>query len=49
MIAQMQEGFLLADLSRIGACLLIAHFGDGLVSLDARAEGPGKHVLTRTH
>lgn len=37
MMAQMQEGFFLANLSRIGACLLIAHFGAGPVSLDARA------------
>lgn len=37
MTAQMQEGFFLANLSRIGACLLIAHFGAGPISLDARA------------
>lgn len=37
MMAQMQEGFFLANLSRIGACLLIAHFGAGPISLDARA------------
>ena len=37
MMAQMQEGFFLANLSRIGAALLIAHFGAGPISLDARA------------
>ncbi len=37
MMAQMQVGFFLANLSRIGACLFIAHFGAGPVSLDARA------------
>lgn len=37
MIAQMQVGFFLANLSRIGAALLIAHFGAGPLSLDARA------------
>jgi putative oxidoreductase len=40
MMAQMQEGFFLANVSRIGACLLIAYFGAGPVSLDARAPGP---------
>jgi uncharacterized membrane protein YphA (DoxX/SURF4 family) len=38
MMAQMQEGFFIANLSRIGACLLIAHFGVGPLSLDARAQ-----------
>jgi putative oxidoreductase len=37
MMAQMQEGFFLANLSRIGACLLIAYFGAGPSSVDARA------------
>jgi putative oxidoreductase len=37
MTAQMQEGFFLANWSRIGACLLIAYFGAGPMSLDARA------------
>ena len=35
MMAQFQLGFFLANVSRIGACLLIAHFGAGPVSLDA--------------
>lgn len=38
MMAQMQEGFFIGNLSRIGACLLIAHFGAGPLSLDARAQ-----------
>lgn len=37
MMAQMQEGFFIANLSRIGAALLIAYFGAGPLSLDARA------------
>lgn len=37
MMAQMQVGFFLANLSRIGAALLIAYFGAGPLSLDARA------------
>lgn len=37
MMAQFQLGFFLANLSRIGTCLLIAHFGAGPISLDARA------------
>ncbi len=37
MMAQMQLGFFLANVSRIGTCLLIAYFGAGPVSLDARA------------
>jgi len=37
MMAQMQLGFFLANLSRLGGALLIAHFGAGPVSLDARA------------
>ncbi len=37
MMAQMQLGFFLANLSRVGGALLIAHFGAGPVSLDARA------------
>ncbi len=36
MMQQMQEGFFMANLSRIGGCLLIAHFGAGPLSLDAR-------------
>jgi putative oxidoreductase len=39
MMAQIQEGFFIANLSRIGAALLIAHFGAGPLSLDARAPG----------
>jgi putative oxidoreductase len=35
MTAQMQEGFFLANVSRIGACLLLAYFGAGPLSLDA--------------
>ena len=35
-MAQMQEGFFIANLSRIGAALLIAYFGAGPLSLDAR-------------
>jgi putative oxidoreductase len=37
MTAQMQEGFFLANLSRVGAALLIAYFGAGPMSLDGRA------------
>jgi len=37
MVAQMQEGFFMANVSRIGAALLIAYFGAGPLSLDARA------------
>jgi putative oxidoreductase len=37
MMAQMQEGFFIANLSRIGAALLIVYFGAGPISLDARA------------
>jgi putative oxidoreductase len=37
MMAQMQLGFFLANVSRIGGALLIAHFGAGPVSLDALA------------
>ncbi len=37
MMAQMQLGFFMGNLSRIGGALLIAHFGAGPVSLDARA------------
>lgn len=36
MMAQMQEGFFIANLSRIGAALFIAYFGAGPLSLDAR-------------
>lgn len=39
MMAQMQLGFFIANLSRIGAALLIAHFGAGPLSLDARVGG----------
>jgi len=35
--AQIQLGFFLANLSRLGTALLIAHFGAGPFSLDARA------------
>lgn len=38
MMAQIQQGFFIANLSRIGAALLIAYFGAGPLSLDARAE-----------
>lgn len=45
MMSQMQLGFFLANLSRIGACLLIAYFGAGPVSLDARsADAPGRRA-----
>lgn len=37
MMAQMQVGFFLANVSRIGAALLIAYFGAGPISLDERA------------
>ena len=37
MMAQVQQGFFIANLSRIGAALLIAYFGAGPFSLDARA------------
>jgi putative oxidoreductase len=37
MMAQMQYGFFMANLSRVGAALLIAHFGAGPLSLDPRA------------
>ena len=37
MMAQMQLGFFMGNLSRLGGALLIAHFGAGPVSLDARA------------
>ncbi len=36
-MAQMQLGFFLGNLSRLGGALLIAHFGAGPVSLDALA------------
>jgi putative oxidoreductase len=36
MMAQIQQGFFLANLSRLGGALLIAHFGAGPLSLDAR-------------
>lgn len=42
-MAQMQEGFFIANLSRIGAALLIAHFGAGPFSLDARASARRSH------
>lgn len=38
MAAQMQLGFFMANLSRLGGALLIAHFGAGPFSLDARAQ-----------
>ncbi len=37
MMAQMQLGFFMANLSRLGAALLIAYFGAGPLSLNARA------------
>jgi putative oxidoreductase len=37
MMAQLQLGFFMGNLSRLGAALLIAHFGAGPMSLDARA------------
>ncbi len=37
MMAQMQLGFFMANLSRLGGALLIAYFGAGPFSLDARA------------
>ncbi len=45
MMAQVQEGFFIANLSRIGAALLIAHFGAGPLSLDARARPDGRKAL----
>ncbi len=40
MMAQIQLGFFLANLSRLGGALLIAYFGAGPLSFDARsAEG----------
>jgi len=36
MMAQFQFGFFMANLSRIGGAFLIAHFGAGPFSLDAR-------------
>lgn len=36
MMAQMQLGFFMSNLSRVGAALLIAHFGAGPLSLDSR-------------
>jgi putative oxidoreductase len=40
LMAQMQLGFFMANLSRVGAALLIAHFGPGPVSLDERRRQP---------
>ncbi len=37
MMASFQSGFFVANLSRIGAALLIAYFGPGPLSLDARS------------
>jgi putative oxidoreductase len=37
MMAQIQQGFFIANLSRVGAALLIVYFGAGPLSLDARA------------
>ena len=37
MMAQMQFGFFMANMSRVGGALLIAYFGAGPLSLDARA------------
>ena len=36
MMAQVQLGFFIANLSRVGGALLIAYFGAGPVSFDAR-------------
>jgi putative oxidoreductase len=36
-MAQVQEGFFIANFSRVGAALFIAYFGAGPFSLDARA------------
>jgi hypothetical protein len=38
MMAQVQLGFFVGNISRIGAALLIAYFGAGPLSFDARAE-----------
>jgi putative oxidoreductase len=40
MMAQMQFGFFLANVSRIGTALLIAYFGAGPFSFDERAAAP---------
>ena len=37
MMAQMQFGFFMANVSRVGGALLIVYFGAGPLSLDARA------------
>lgn len=37
MMAQIQLGFFVSNVSRIGAALLIAYFGAGPISFDARA------------
>lgn len=42
MMAQIQQGFFLANLSRLGGVLLIAHFGAGPLSLDAHALARGR-------
>ncbi|HLW46346.1 MAG TPA: DoxX family protein [bacterium] len=47
MMAQMQVGFFLANLSRIGACLLIAYFGAGPLSIDARIPCRGPWTAAR--
>lgn len=39
-MAQMQMGFFIGNLSRIGGALLIAYFGAGPVSFDARGKRP---------
>jgi len=38
MMAQVQLGFFVGNISRIGAAMLIAYFGAGPLSFDARAE-----------
>jgi len=43
MMAQMQLGFFLANVSRIGGALLIAYFGAGPLSLDALASSRRQH------
>jgi putative oxidoreductase len=41
MMAQMQRAMFLKNLSMLGGALLIAHFGAGPLSLDARRQGGG--------
>ncbi|HEX9705332.1 MAG TPA: DoxX family protein [Gemmatimonadales bacterium] len=46
MMAQMQQGMFLKNVSMLGAALLITHFGAGPVSMDERAHAP---VATGAH